>query len=401
MYSKILVALDGSEHSLAGGEITLALAQNLGSEVIAGHIYDAQLHSTRFQEMEPALPDRYQKEDELSRLRGAHDELIFEGFEALSKGYMERYVEEARKRGVSVTQIHKEGRNYVELLRIAEERKVNLIVLGAQGLGKSAEISLGSTSGRVLRLARCDVLIARCRLTAKAVLVGIDGSEEALTALRKAAVWTRAHKKSLRLSSVFDPNFHTQVFKTMASALSPERQEEVGLSKQASLHDQIIDEGLGDLYQGFIDQAQSLSQEIGIVPETSVIQGKIPIALVKHAQQVDAGLIVLGRYGHHRNDSVRIGSNSEAVARLAQTNVLVAEPLESSQITKSEKTPSLQWEEKALAQLERIPPFARPMAKRGIENDVLAKKKTKVTLEDVIRLARRLGRGDRMKQKDD
>jgi hypothetical protein len=62
MYSKILVALDGSRHSRAGAGIVLDLAHRIDSHVIAAHIYDARLHSRRFGQMEPILPKKYQKD---------------------------------------------------------------------------------------------------------------------------------------------------------------------------------------------------------------------------------------------------------------------------------------------------------------------------------------------------
>ena len=139
VYGKILVALDGSDYSLAGGEIAIKIARSLGSELLACHIYDARLHSGRFNEMERDLPNKYREEDSLTRLREAHKELIFEGFEALSKGYMEGFEKKARDVGVSTRQVHRQGRNYVELIELAAENGVDLIVLGAYGLGKADE----------------------------------------------------------------------------------------------------------------------------------------------------------------------------------------------------------------------------------------------------------------------
>ena len=80
---RVLVALDGSEPSVIGGNIALSLASGLGSEVVATHIYDAGIHTTRFVEMEPVLPDKYQDDQTMTRLRESHDDLISEGFDAL------------------------------------------------------------------------------------------------------------------------------------------------------------------------------------------------------------------------------------------------------------------------------------------------------------------------------
>ena len=211
MYSKILVALEGSAFSLKGGGIATTLAQGLGSENVATHIYDAGLHSKRFREMEPVLPTDYQEKGTLKEVREAHEDLIYEGFEALSKGYMEKFVAGARERGILITQVFREGRNYIKLIEVAEEKQANLIVLGAHGLGDIRDRHLGSTVLRTLRMASCDVLVARRNLNQGKVIVAIDGSSEALGALRKGVLWSRALSRPLQVVAVYDPLFHQQV----------------------------------------------------------------------------------------------------------------------------------------------------------------------------------------------
>jgi nucleotide-binding universal stress UspA family protein len=140
MYKKILVSMDGSEHSITGGQIALVAAGDLGAEILACHIYDVRIHNRRLTEMEPMLPARYQKEEVLSQVRSAHKGLIVEGFEALSKGYMDGFLKTARDRGISVSQVHREGRNYVEILKLAQEEEVDLVVLGLSGLEQDRTI---------------------------------------------------------------------------------------------------------------------------------------------------------------------------------------------------------------------------------------------------------------------
>ncbi|MBN1291263.1 MAG: universal stress protein [Candidatus Latescibacteria bacterium] len=394
MYSKILVALDGSEYSLIGGAIALELAKNIGAEVIAAHIFDARLHSVRFREMESTLPSKYQDQNTLKELRDAHNDLIFEGFEALSKGYMEQFLEKARENGVFVSQIQKEGRNYIQLLQIAEDQNINLIVLGAHGLGNLNDGNTGSNMNRVVRLARCDVLIARRNPEKCTTIIGIDGSGEASGALRRAMVWSRTFGTSLHLVSAYDPFFHINVFKTMAYSLSPERQKEVGLIKQESLHEDIIDDGLGKLYREYLDLAYAKCK--GMDVECHLLQGKAFRKIIDYGREVAADFIVLGRFGHHRNDISQIGSTSESVARLSQTNVLITGAASNHEQSSNEKTHvTIEWDDDAQARLDRIPHFARPMARQTIENCVLSKGGTKVTLADFQEIAQRFGMGSR------
>jgi nucleotide-binding universal stress UspA family protein len=401
MYSRILVALDGSKYSLAGGDIALALAQKAGSEIIASHIYDAGVHSSRFREMEPALPPRYEKEGSIERLRESHKELIAHGLRSLSKGYMEQFVGRAKQKEVEVRQIEVEGRNYIKILQLVREKRIDLVVLGAYGLADIGNGVMGSTALRVLRLASCDVLIVRRNSMEGPVLVGIDGSDESLGALCKGISWAKIFGNSLCLAAVYDPFFHTQVFKTMSRSFSPERREEIGLSKQETLHDQIIDEGLGKLYRDFLDGAADQCRGANIEAKPDLLKGKPYKEIADHADLVGADLLVVGRFGHHREESARIGSNSEGVARLTGKNVLITataagsetadrrEKLSKSAEKKSKST--VTWEEGALARLEHIPAFARSMARAGIEEYVRSKGSDRVTLQDFEEVARNMG----------
>jgi nucleotide-binding universal stress UspA family protein len=109
----------------------------------------------------------------------------------------------------------------------------------------------------------------------------------------------------------------------MAGALSAERQEDVGLNKQQSLHDNIVDEGLGKLYGRFLDAAAVHLNKTGVDYEKFLLKGKAYRILVDLAKDTTPDIIAVGRFGHHRDNLVQIGSNSEAIVRLANTNVLV------------------------------------------------------------------------------
>lgn len=391
MYSKILVALDGSEWSAYGAGIALELAHRLGAGLVAAHVYDSGIHSLRFREMERVLPRQYQKEEKLQDLRDSHGRLMFEGFESMSRGYMEDFVAEARAKGAGVEAVQREGRNYLTLLGLAHEYQVQLIVLGAFGLGKVPEAVLGSTALRVLRQADCDVLIARRPLAGRRLLVGIDGSGEAAAALRRAAVWARSLNKDLELAAVYDPFFHDEVFKTMASSFSPERQEEVGLAKQEELHEQIIDDGLGQLYTAFLEQAEQQVREPGLEVTTTLLQGKAYRTLSEQAGSTDVDLVVVGRFGQHREESSLLGSNSEALVRQCEANVLVTRAASVTERKPVQAENPLDWDQDALELLERVPAFARPMARGGVEAGVRSRGAGRVTRSDFLALARRMG----------
>lgn len=401
MYARILLGLDGSAHSLAAGRIALKLAATNGAELLACHVYGAQMHSGRFREMEPDLPDEYQDERNLGALRDAHESLIVDGFRALSSGYMERFLAQARAQGVQAEEVSVEGRNYVRILELAEDRQADLVALGALGLGAVDGETLGSTASRVLRAAKTDLLIAR-KEPAGPVVAGVDGSEASGSASRVAQLWANSFEVPLCLAATYDPAFHTAIFRTMSRSLSAERQTEVGLAQQEKLHEDIIDEGLRRLYARFLDDAVSRLADAEV--ETALLRGKTTPTLAEHASRIGAGLLVLGRFGHHRTDIADVGSNAEGLARIASTNVLVVASRDAKQPTQRH-SPSfavatappthnaLQWDEDALQAMDRVPLFVRPMALRAVEDHARTAGANRVTLDFVMEVAKRMGMG--------
>jgi nucleotide-binding universal stress UspA family protein len=65
------------------------------------------------------------------------------------------------REGYEVDRRVHEGHAAQQILRIAQDQDVDLVVLGARGLTGIREFLLGSVSGRVLRYAPCSVLIVR------------------------------------------------------------------------------------------------------------------------------------------------------------------------------------------------------------------------------------------------
>lgn len=404
MYDHILVALDGSEPSRCCGQITLALAAALGGQVTACHIYGADIHRRRFGQMEPGLPPKYQSDETLGELRIAHEKLMDEGFRALSTGYVEDFVASCRSAGIDTESVALEGRSYVGILNIAQARRADLVVLGANGLGAIGDGMLGGTTSRVLNASGCDVLVVRRILETGPVLVGVDGSDEALKAAECGATVARALDKHLHVIAAYDPVFHTHVFNVMARSLSSQRQDEVGLASQERLHDDIINDGLRKLYEQFLVQAEHRLGAYGVTLKTSVVAGKAYYALNCAAEDRAACLVVVGRHGHHRQSCSRLGSNTEALIRTTSANVLVvgglndvlSEPKPASVTSQIDAaTPAITWDADAEARLQRVPFFVRRMAKRMVENAVREFGKNRVCIEDFESVAARFGMGSR------
>jgi len=358
--------------------------------MIAAHVYDAQIHESRFRQMEPGLPQQYQAEEGLKELRDSHGTLMGDGFRALSRGYMEGFLTMARVAKVEVQTVVEEGRNYVGLSRIVQRVKPDLTALGATGLGHTGDGMLGSTAARLLRSLNCDLLIGRASSPVGGpVLTGIDGSVNALAALEKARAFAVLADVPLHLLAAYDPELHQRVFKTMAETMPPEAQAAVGMDKQQGLHESLIDDGLGTLYRTFLDEAERMASAAGLTLLTHLVADKGYRGIVSKAESVHAGLICLGRFGHNREDESDIGGTAEAVVRLAHCHVHVSAPPPASLSAGALDGEEMPWEPEALVRMEKVPRFVRKMARRSIEAVACSEGAERVTVRHVEMVSER------------
>jgi hypothetical protein len=122
-YQKILVATDGSNHSIAAVAETISIARRCGSSVIA---------------LSSGLTD-----DELK----------------MAEINTDNAVEMARKEGIHAEAVTPRGRSYETIVETSGGRGVDLIVMGAYGKTGLKKILMGSTTERVIGLAGCAVMV--------------------------------------------------------------------------------------------------------------------------------------------------------------------------------------------------------------------------------------------------
>lgn len=398
MYQQIFVGVDGSPSSDLAGEAALAFAAAVGGRVCTGcHVYAARMHRQRFEDMEPGLPGRYQEEERLGSLRATHDDLISGGMALISDAYLVPLAEKAAARGISFEAITVEGRGYVEILRLIRERRPGLTVLGATGHGQAPEVPLGSLAERVLLHAgTTDLLLVRrpWDLKGRPVVVGVDGSGAGYAALHRAATIAVASGAPLEAVAVYDPYFHSAVFPVIADVLPDETQRRFDFPAQKRLHDEIIDRGLEHLYRQNLERGAALARDLGARVHTAVVAGRVCPQVHHYAAARGAGLLVLGRYGLHREDESLIGSNALNLARMSTTNVLVIAPPETPvAVPDPPSGAAMPWTPEAERSLARVPPFARKMARVAVEEHAREQGLSRVTEDAVRDVARMAGMG--------
>ena len=146
--SKILVAIDGSEHSFKASEYALELAKSFG----------AQLYAITVTYI-PASDHLYQKEV-LSK------SLVEDSSNNSMKdagNWFESFTQNAKEDNIQLkTELINSARpvDYV-ILEYAEEQKIDLIVVGTKGRTGFKKLMLGSIASSIVTYAHCPVIVVK------------------------------------------------------------------------------------------------------------------------------------------------------------------------------------------------------------------------------------------------
>ena len=142
MFKRILLATDGSSHAERALEYAQDLALRDDAQVIVVHVFEPvpTYHS-------------YQKALWGDQILARH---IAAGRELANEA-----AQELRQAGVDVIVEVLEGPPADAILRVADIRQSDLIVMGSRGQGELASLLLGSVSHRVLARAQTPVMVVR------------------------------------------------------------------------------------------------------------------------------------------------------------------------------------------------------------------------------------------------
>lgn len=153
MFQKILVPLDGSEHSLKALDVAVSIAEKFSGNITLLHTYSLQpvLLAGPSAASSPTIP--ILTGADLSRMAEATQQ---QGNRILKDG-------EQRIKAANI-QINKklvEGHAVEEIISVADQENVELIVIGARGVSHMREMLLGSVTDGVIHHARCPVLVVK------------------------------------------------------------------------------------------------------------------------------------------------------------------------------------------------------------------------------------------------
>jgi nucleotide-binding universal stress UspA family protein len=152
MFQRILIATDGSKHSEQAAAIGVELARLSEGKVWAIYVADTGKYIPvgglvpPFGDVNPYVMDE--------TVIGLRDFILEEGKKATDK-----VAEMAEKGGVSCEKSIVEGHPASEIMQVAEEEKMDLIVMGSIGKTGLEKILLGSVAEKVVRNSKTPVLL--------------------------------------------------------------------------------------------------------------------------------------------------------------------------------------------------------------------------------------------------
>jgi nucleotide-binding universal stress UspA family protein len=148
-FQKIVCAVDFSSASLSAWQQTKAFARNTGATIVAVTVIEWPWH-------EPPVPD-------LHTLPAEQVEQLAEWRRYLESSALDRLRSIAPTDDSTLTFVPRvvHGRAYEAILRVADEERPDLVVIGVHGRNVVDMALFGSTTNQVVRRAKCPVLTWR------------------------------------------------------------------------------------------------------------------------------------------------------------------------------------------------------------------------------------------------
>lgn len=279
--TKILLATDGSEEAELAARTAADVASKTGSELHVVHVL--------------VLPP-----ETLHDPFGADTR---EEFEKTGRARLDELVGRLETSGGEVGEAHfRVGSPAAEIVAQAEEVGAGLVVLGSRGLGAMRRALMGSVSDSVVRHAPCPALVVRGEPLAfpTKILLATDASEEANLAASVAA----------ELAKGTDSELHVvHVGSAVPMFLAATEEEPARMAREAR---STLDEQVRRIKAGHETVAQA-----------HLRFGGAPEEIVALAEDVGAGLIVMGSRGRGGIRRALMGSVSERVVRHAHCPVMI------------------------------------------------------------------------------
>ena len=290
----ILAATDFSEYSKAALDICLSASRCMKTKLYVLHTIEKLPHDYLHLSSSTAPADIKQKLEE----------------EAIDK-IKAMVPEEVMEKGDIIPMV-RFGKPFLEIIQVAKEENVDLLVIGTHGRAGVERVILGSVAERLVRKAGCPVMVIKGRKYAgfKRIIVPIDFSDCSRKALEYAIATARSHNSRLTILHVYDESF---VEPYINAANSEEEADEI--MKEIEL----VNETKYDEFLKTIDFS-------GVECDKLLIKGIPEIQIVESVMAHQADLVVMGTHGRAGIKHILIGSTAEEVVRTVHCDIIILKP---------------------------------------------------------------------------
>jgi len=153
LFQKILVPLDGSDHSLRALEEAAQIAKFFSGKLTLINVYSVQPILMPVQSAPSYTGGPIFTGSEVSRLieaaKKSGNKILEDGEQRISPT------------GVQVEKLLVEGHAVEKIVRVANESNFDLVVIGARGISHIREMLLGSVTDGVMHHVHCAVLVIK------------------------------------------------------------------------------------------------------------------------------------------------------------------------------------------------------------------------------------------------
>jgi nucleotide-binding universal stress UspA family protein len=138
---KILVPTDGSDYSMRAAEYGIGIAKMLSAQILVVYVIDNMVI------------------DQISK--ATERESVEWELKEAGQRYVNYVLGLAEKEGVKSSSLLAKGRPYEQIVHLARELNIDLIVMGTYGRRGAERVLIGSVAERVIEYAPCPVLVIK------------------------------------------------------------------------------------------------------------------------------------------------------------------------------------------------------------------------------------------------
>jgi nucleotide-binding universal stress UspA family protein len=301
-FHDILVATDFSEHAGAALGRAIDIAEATGAAVSAVHVVSdvtSTVPGTSFAGHWRIPPGDIKK---------AEKELCRQAEKRLAA-----WITPFRKQAPKLRTEVLVGVPFVEIIRVVRKQKYDLVLAGTRGLSTVGRMLVGSTAERLVRNCPCPVWIVKPQheWPVHSILVPLNCTRASSKILEIACAMAQYARSKLTV-------LHVLNVPTAEVAPLPKAVAAMDVRSQRKFLRQAAATELNELVTRYASPLTGIVQQLGIGNPWQVI--------VRTANRLDAGLIVMGTVGRTGIPGFIIGNTAEKVLRHCDRSILAVKP---------------------------------------------------------------------------